>query len=300
MQIAKDYYAILGVNRGASGDDVKMAYRRLAQRFHPDVSTEPHAEERFKEVVEAYEALSAMLERGTAPSRVGADPYSDWPDWQAGAAAQARNGDDPRTARRSRPESESSAPMPGEDYGIAVDIALEHVVGGARVNVGYDVTERGRDGALRNARRNIKVPIPKGVRHGEEICVKGQGGPGHRGGPPGDLYVTVNLARHRVFKLLGDDLEMRLPIAPWEAALGAKIKVPTLDGDVPVKVPPGTQNGAQLLVPARGLPTRDGKRGDLFLAVNIVVPNRPATLVERGFYEQLARVSNFNPRRDVE
>ncbi len=298
MQIAKDYYAILGVNRSASGDDVKMAYRRLAQRFHPDVSTEPHAEERFKEVVEAYEALSAMLERGTAPSRVGADPYSDWPDWQARSATAQRNGEDPRTARRSRPESESSAPMPGEDYGIAVDIALEHVVGGARVNVGYDVTERGRDGALRNARRNIKVPIPKGVRHGEEICVKGQGGPGHRGGPPGDLYVTVNLARHRVFKLLGDDLEMRLPIAPWEAALGAKIKVPTLDGDVPVKVPPGTQNGAQLLIPARGLPTRDGKRGDLFLAVNIVVPNRPATLVERGFYEQLARVSNFNPRRD--
>ncbi len=300
MEIAKDYYAILGVNRGASGEEVKLAYRRLAQRFHPDVSKEPYAEERFKEVVEAYEALSAMLERGIAPSHVGADPYSDWPDWQAGSGAPKRQGDDQRSARRSRPESESTEPMPGEDYGITVDISLEHVVGGARVNVGYDVTERGRDGTLRNARRNIKVPIPKGVRHGEEICVKGQGGPGHWGGPPGDLYVTVNLARHRVFKLLGDDLEMRLPIAPWEAALGAKIKVPTLDGDVPVKVPPGTQNGAQLLVPARGLPTRDGKRGDLFLAVSIVVPNRPATLVERGFYEQLARVANFNPRRDIE
>jgi len=298
MQITKDYYAILGVNRGASGEEVKLAYRRLAQRFHPDISTEPHAEERFKEVVEAYEALSAVLGRGVAAGR-GADPYSDWPDWQAGGAPP-RNGEDPRTARRSRSESESGEPMPGEDYGISVDISLEHVVGGARVNVGYDVTERGRDGALRNTRRNIKVPIPKGVRHGEEICVKGQGGPGHRGGPPGDLYVTVNLARHRVFKLLGDDLEMRLPLAPWEAAIGAKIKVPTLDGEVPVKVPPGTQNGTQLLVPARGLSTRDGKRGDLFLMVNIVVPNRPATLVERGFYEQLARVSNFNPRRDVD
>jgi curved DNA-binding protein len=300
MEIAKDYYAILGVNRGASGEEVKLAYRRLAQRFHPDISKEPYAEERFKEVVEAYEALSAMLERGIAPSRDGAAPYSDWPDWQARSDAPQRQDNDQRSARRSRPESEVAEPMPGEDYGITVDISLEHVVGGARVSVGYDVTERGRDGALRNARRNIKVPIPKGVRHGEEICVKGQGGPGHRGGPPGDLYVTVNLARHRVFKLLGDDLEMRLPIAPWEAALGAKIKVPTLDGDVPVKVPPGTQNGAQLLVPARGLPTRDGKRGDLFLAVSIVVPNRPATLVERGFYEQLARVANFNPRRDVE
>jgi len=103
-----------------------------------------------------------------------------------------------------------------------------------------------------------------------------------------------------VFKLLGDDLEMRLPLAPWEAALGMKIKVPTLDGDVPVKVPPGTQNDAQLLVPARGLPTRDGKRGDLFLAVSIVLPSRPPTLGERRLYEQLARISNFNPRRDIE
>ena len=298
MQIAKDYYAILGLNRGASGEEVKLAYRRLAQRFHPDVSTEPHAEERFKEVVEAYEALSAMLERGFAAN--SREPYGGWPDWQANASAPPRNGTDPRTARRTRPESEWDEPAPGEDYGITVDISLEHVVQGARVNVGYDVTERGRDGALRATRRNIKVQIPKGVRHGEEICVKGQGGPGHRGGPPGDLYVTVNLARHRVFKLLGDDLEMRLPLAPWEAALGTKIKIPTLDGDVPVKVPPGTQNGAQLLVPARGLPTRDGKRGDLFLVVEIVVPNRPPTLVERGFYEQLARVANFNPRRDTD
>ena len=296
MHISKDYYAILGVNRGASGEEVKLAYRRLAQRFHPDVSSEPHAEERFKEVVEAYEALSATLGRGMAAAGNGADPYSDWPDWQTAT----RGGAETRTARRPRPEGEWSEPAPGEDYGIAVDISLEHVVRGARVNVGYDVTERGRDGALRNTRRNIKVEIPKGVRHGEEICVKGQGGPGHRGGPSGDLYVTVNLARHRVFKLLGDDLEMRLPLAPWEAALGMKIKVPTLDGDVPVKVPAGTQNGAQLLVPARGLPTRDGKRGDLFLAVCIVVPSRPPTLVERGFYEQLARVSNFNPRRDSE
>jgi curved DNA-binding protein len=300
MEIAKDYYAILGVNRGASGEEVKLAYRRLAQRFHPDISKEPYAEERFKEVVEAYEALSAMLERGIAPSGVGANPYSDWPDWQGGTGAPQRPGDDQRSARRSRPESESTEPMPGEDYGITVDISLEHVVGGARVSVGYDVTERGRDGALRNARRDIKVQVPKGVRHGEEICVRGQGGPGHWGGPAGDLYVTVNLARHRVFKLLGDDLEMRLPLAPWEAALGAKIKVPTLDGDVPVKVPPGTQSGAQLLVPARGLPTRDGKRGDLFLAVSIVVPKRAASLVERRIYEQLARISNFNPRRDVE
>jgi len=298
MQIAKDYYAILGLNRGASGEEVKLAYRRLAQRFHPDVSTEPHAEERFKEVVEAYEALSAMLERGFAAG--SREPYGGWPDWQANASAPPRNGADPRTARRARPESEWDEPAPGEDYGITVDISLEHVVQGARVSVGYDVTERGRDGALRATRRNIKVQIPKGVRHGEEICVKGQGGPGHRGGPPGDLYVTVNLARHRVFKLLGDDLEMRLPLAPWEAALGTKIKIPTLDGDVPVKVPPGTQNGAQLLVPARGLPTRDGKRGDLFLAVEIVVPNRPPSLVERGFYEQLARVANFNPRRDTD
>jgi len=296
MHIAKDYYAILGVTRGASGEEVKLAYRRLAQRFHPDVSTEPNAEERFKEVVEAYEALSAMLQRGMAAAGNGTDPYSDWPDWQSAS----RGGADARTARRSRPEPEFSEPAPGEDYGITVDISLEHVVRGARVNVGYDVTERGRDGALRNTRRNIKVEIPKGVRHGEEICVKGQGGPGHRGGPPGDLYVTVNLARHRVFKLLGDDLEMRLPLAPWEAALGMKIKVPTLDGDVPVKVPPGTQNGAQLLVPARGLPTRDGKRGDLYLAVSIVVPSRPPTQVERNVYEQLARVSNFNPRRDTE
>jgi curved DNA-binding protein len=137
--------------------------------------------------------------------------------------------------------------------------------------------------------------VPKGARHGQEIAVRGQGGPGARGGPPGDLFVTLTVAKHRLFKVVGDDLELKLPISPWEAVLGAKIKVPTLEKLVPVKIPPLTETGARLELPARGLPTADGKRGNLYLLVTVTTP-KWVTNAERELFERLAKVSTFDPR----
>jgi len=278
MSIGKDYYAILGIAHDASAEDIKLAYRRLVRRYHPDVSVEPDAEARFKEVVEAYAAV-------TGNARLGgfAGP-------QAGHA-QRRGAE---SARRRR-EADDGYPVQGEDYGVTVAIALEHIVHGAKLNVGFDVTERKPDGTLRNVRRNVTLQVPKGARHGDELSVRGQGGPGLRGGPPGDLYVTLTVAKHRLFKVVGDDLELRLPVSPWEAVLGAKIKVPSLEKLIPVKIPPLTQTGARLTVPARGLPTADGKRGNLYLLVEVATP-KWVTNAERELFERLAKVSSFDPR----
>jgi curved DNA-binding protein len=276
MSIEKDYYAILGIAHDASAEDIKLAYRRLVRRYHPDVSAEPDAEARFKEVVEAYAAV-------TGGARNGA--------W-AGTGPRA---DSAASARYRRREPDSGYPVQGEDYGISVAISLEHIVHGAKLNVGFDVTVRKADGSLGSVRRNVTLQVPKGARHGQEIAVRGQGGPGERGGPPGDLYVTLTVTKHRLFKVVGDDLELKLPISPWEAVLGAKIRVPSLEKLVPVKIPPLTETGTRLTVPARGLPTADGKRGNLYLIVTVTTP-KWVTNAERELFERLAKTSTFDPR----
>lgn len=285
MLFAKDHYAVLGVQRGASGEEIKLAYRRLVRRFHPDVSTEPDAEARFKEVVRAYDALT--------------NGYDSIPGFGNGASSQPGEGVFAHQARRTRREAAEAHAAQGEDYGITATISLEHIVSGAKLRVGYDVTEQARDGSLRDVRREVELRIPKGARHGDELTVKGKGGPGVRGGPPGDLYVTIAVAKHRLFKVLGDDLELELPISPSEAVLGAKITVPTLEKPVPVKIPAGAQAGDRLTVPARGLPSAEGKRGDLYLLLRVVMP-RAVSAAERELYERLGRLSRFNPRLDLE
>ncbi|MCC6610017.1 MAG: DnaJ domain-containing protein [Burkholderiales bacterium] len=277
MSIGKDYYAILGIAHDASAEDIKLAYRRLVRRYHPDVSVEPDAEARFKEVVEAYAAV-------TGNARTG-----------GGSGAPPRPHASHAAARHRRREADDGYPVQGEDYGISVEISLEHIVRGGRLTVGFDVTDRKPDGALGHVRRNVTLPVPKGARHGQEIAVRGQGGPGARGGPPGDLFVTLTVAKHRLFNVVGDDLELKLPISPWEAVLGAKIKVPTLEKLVPVRIPPLTQTGARLELPARGLPTADGKRGNLYLLVTVATP-KWVTNAERELFERLAKVSTFDPR----
>jgi len=280
MSIGKDYYAILGIAHDASAEDIKLAYRRLVRRYHPDVSAEPDAEARFKEVVEAYAAVSGSVRDG---------------GWSGAAPPRS---DGPAPARYRRREAEGVYPVQGEDYGITVAISLEHIVNGAKLNVGFDVTARKPDGSLGSVRRNLTVPVPKGARHGHEITVRGQGGPGVRGGPPGDLFVTLTVSKHRLFKVVGDDLELKLPISPWEAVLGAKIKVPSLEKLVPVKIPPLTETGARLVVPARGLPTADGRRGNLYLIVTVTTP-KWVTNAERELFERLAKTSSFDPRWEM-
>lgn len=305
----KDYYAILGVERSASAEDIKKAYRRLARKYHPDVSREKNAEERFKEVAEAYETLKDP-EKRAAYDRLGSyQPGQDFrppPDWEqsfAGAGggfsfddldladlfAGLRGGGFHRAGAR------GDRAIPGEDFEVNARITLEQAYHGTTLELALQIPEYDAQGRPRRVPRNFKARIPKGATEGQRLRLPGKGGKGLNGGRDGDLYLNVSLAPHRLFRASGHDLYIDLPLAPWEAVLGATVEIPTLGGTVRVKVKPGTHAGQQLRLAGRGLPKPRGGEGDLYAIAQIAVP----TIVherERALYEQLARESGFDPR----
>jgi curved DNA-binding protein len=306
----KDYYSILGVPRDASTDAVKRAYRRLARKYHPDVSKEPNAEERFKEVNEAYEVLKDPQKRA-AYDRLGeswqaGQEFAPPPGWQAGVdfggggftAADASRFSDffeslfGATGRRGGPGGWRGAfHVRGADERVRVPITLEEAFRGASRTLHVQTP-----GAASGRGRSLKVRIPPGVTQGQQIRLAGQGGPGAGGGESGDLYLEVDLVPHRLFKLDGRDVYLNLPVAPWEAALGAKVKVPTLDGRVEVTVPPGSQSGRKLRLKGRGFPGHP--TGDQYVVLQIVTPpaDSPAS---RALYERMARELAFDPRAEM-
>ena len=295
----KDYYKILGVARGASDDEIKKAYRKLARKYHPDVSKEANAKERFQEVGEAYETLRDKEKRAAYDSlgsgfRPGQDfrPPPDWFDrFGAGRAEDLRDVDLSdlfesmgifgRAAGR-RGGFGRSVPIPGEDYEVTVRIGLEEAF-------------RGTERAFQLDGRELRARIPRGATDGQRLRLRGKGGPGANGGPPGDLYLQIALEPHPLFKPSGHDLDLEVPVAPWEAALGAQIEVPTLEGQVKMKLPAGTKSGQKLRLAGKGLPRVGGGAGDLYAVLNIVVP---ATLTERErqLFEELREASRFEPR----
>jgi curved DNA-binding protein len=261
--VYKDYYDVLGVPRDANLDQIKKAYRKLARENHPDVSKAKGGEARFKEVAEAYATLKDP-EKRKAFDELGR-----------------------------RPAGEEFAPPPqweqhfGKREGGFGDIDLEELLS----SLG-----RGRPGAQRAARpgaRTLEVTIPPGVSDGQKLRLKGKGGPGRNGGEAGDIYLHLTLAPHPVFRADRQDLYFDLALAPWEAALGAELEVPTLDGPVVLTVPPGTRSGRKLRLRGRGLGRE--QRGDLYAVAVIDVPGTVSD-AERDLYRQLATVSNFNPR----
>jgi curved DNA-binding protein len=330
--VQTDYYEILGLTRSASPEEIKAAYRRLAQRFHPDTSEDPGAEDRFKEITLAYqvlrdnekrvrydlEAMERELEaterelNGGAPAAAPvptADhvptvppeaPATAGPRWERELGvepqthAQKRSGFFGRFAKQA-----ADAPSDrtrGDDLEVVAQVTLEEAMRGATVPVAVPGREGATNAGPRSAARTIEVRVPKHAIDGQRLRMKGLGNPGVKGGPPGDLYVRVAYKRHDLFRLLGTDVWFYLPIAPWEAVLGVVVDIPTLERPFRVHVPAGATSGQTFRLPGRGLPKPDGGRGDLLACLRIITPEFPSD-TEKQLYQQLARTSRFNPRR---
>lgn len=314
--MAVDYYQVLGVSRDASAEELQRAYRKLARRNHPDVNKDPAAEDRFKEINEAYHVLSdpKLRERYDRYGPQFRSIPEDMDERCAGAGAAfgggaGRRGGGPQWSRTGR----SGGPGGGfSSEGGAVD--LEDLFGdlfgagrggGAAWTTGVDqeaelvlpVEEAYRGGRHRISfgPRTYEVNIPAGVVDGQRIRLGGEGGQG-RGGPPGDLYLVVRIAPHRRFRVSGRDITVDLPLAPWEAALGAAVRVATPGGEAKVTVPAGSSSGRKLRLRGQGLPNPRGKPGDLYAEVKIMVPARLSE-GERALFDELSRVSTFDPRR---
>lgn len=304
----KDYYATLGVARDASDEDIKKAYRKLARKFHPDVSKEKNAEERFKEVGEAYDTLKDP-EKRAAYDRLGrhgrGEEFRPGPDWSREYGDAFRDFDFGEAVdlgdvfahfgRSARRGARSSFFTAGRDFEATAHISLEDAARGAEVELDLVVPEYRADGTPERSNRRVRVRIPKGATDGDRLRVPGKGGAGLGGAPAGDLYLNIALHPHPLFKVAGRDLYIELPLAPWEAALGAVVEVPTLSSKVRVTVPAGARAGQKLRIAGKGLPGPRGGHGDLFCVIQVVVP---ATLSqdERTLYAQLKEASSFNPR----
>ena len=291
-----DYYAVLGVPRDADQDAIRRAYRKLARQLHPDLNSDSDAEDRFKELGEAYEVLSDPDKRERY-DRLGANwrqQEQEAPDtsFEEFFDRQGFGSDDTRVEFSEdlferlfggRAGAGTRGPLRGYDREALLELSLEDALEGGRRRLTLD-------------HREIDANFPAGVRDGQLIRLAGQGGPGRDGGPPGDLYLRIALKPHPHFRRRGEhDLDVDLPVAPWEAALGATVPVQTPSGTAQVRVPPGSSSGRRLRLRGRGLPKSGGGSGDLHAIVKITVPKHLSDR-ERELYEQLAESSDPDPR----
>lgn len=316
----QDYYQTLGVPRDATEEQIRSAYRKLARRYHPDVNKSADATERFKQLGEAYEvlkdaekrrrydALGANWREGqefTPPPGWGPEGSVHYQTVDLGDLGLGGEGADfsdffsaifgggtgtgTRRARRPRRAR-------GEDVEAELAVPLEDVYRGAVKTVTLSQPEVGPDGRLHEATRSYEVRIPPGTREGARLRLAGQGTQGAGGGASGDLYMRIRLQPHPRFRVEGADLHVQVPVAPWEAALGAEVPVSTLDGTVQARLPAGTGSGRRLRLRGLGLPDSGGRRGDLYAEVRVDVPRTLAPR-EKELFEELRRVSSFDPRR---
>lgn len=308
----KDYYKTLGVKRDASEDDIKRSYRKLARKYHPDVSKEANAEERFKDVQEAYEVLKDK-EKRTAYDQLGSNwkagqdfrppPHGfggfeggdfdggDFSDFFSSIfGGQRRGGGGFHTGG-------GGFRQRGEDAHAKIAITLEEAYRGGEKSIQLRTSEVDRQGRVHPKIQTLKVNIPAGIATGQQLRLAKQGSPGIGNAPPGDLYLEVEVLPHRLFTLQGKDVYLTLPIAPWEAALGEKITVPTLSGSVQMKIAPGSQAGQKLRLKEKGLPGKP-VAGDQYVLLQIVTP--PVHNDEqKALYEKMAKDMPFNPRKDL-
>lgn len=313
----QDYYETLGVSRDASQDEIKRAYRRLARRYHPDVYQAPEAVEKFKQINEAYEVLSDP-EKRKKYDMLGADwqagqDFTPPPEWERmhfgfrsgpGGMGGFDTADDFSdffkilfnegfgTDDATAGARWGAGSRRRQDHEAELTVTLEDVYHGVTKNVALETMTFDPSGHPRPGRRTYQVKIPPGVTEGSRIRLAGQGSPGR---VPGDLYIRLRIAPHARFTVDGFDLNVTVPVTAWEAALGAKVEVPTLDGRVRMTVPPGTQSGQKLRLKGKGLYRNKDERGDLYITVQIAVPKR-LTDRERRLFEELNRVSSFDPR----
>ncbi len=304
----KDYYQILGVTADADVKDIKIAYRKLARKYHPDMNPEPGAEASFREVAEAWEVLKDPSRRAEYDElrRYGGrrdQQFEPPPGWEssAGAGSQKFDGDFSDFfnsifgAGFQQQGAASGNSRPGQDVEIELPLFLEETLESFSKPVEYrlSVVVQGQPQQLK---KSLKVTIPAGIGDGERIRVRGQGAPGPGDGPAGDLYLHVRLVPHPLFDVEGHNLLLTVPIAPWEAALGAKITVPTLTGKISLTVKPNSQSGQKLRIAGKGLVGRVG-RGDLYVLLNVVMPKQSPAAVQ-ALWQQLAEQSTFDPRAE--
>jgi curved DNA-binding protein len=309
----KDYYKILGVSTDADLKAIKTAYRKLARKYHPDVSTEKDAEKQFKDVAEAYEVLSDEKKRaefdqlrqyGSAGQRFEPPPgwqssnqgsggdFSDFFESIFGAGRQRAGGS------RGFEGTEDFTSSRGRDVDVELPLFLEDTFSDEARPLEYNLPHYGESGRLADIRKTLSVKLPPGVADGDRIRLKGQGGPGFGNGPAGDLYLRIRLVPHPLFDVAGHDLNITVPVAPWEAALGAKITLPTLTGKISLAITPDSQNGQRLRIKGKGLRTRSGN-GDLFAILKVVMPAKSNPEAMR-LWKEVASVAAFNPRREWE
>ena len=312
----KDYYKIMGVARDATQDEIKRAYRKLARKYHPDVSKEADAEQKFKEVGEAYEVLKDP-EKRAAYDQLGANwqagqDFRPPPGWDAGFefSGGGYTGADSaafsdffeslfgqrggfRGAGMGAGMGGGGFHMRGEDHHAKILIDLEDAYKGSTRTLSLRVPEVDAQGHVRTRERTLNVRIPKGIRQGQQIRLAGQGAPGVGSGAQGDLYLEVEFNPHSLYRVEGRDVYLDLPLAPWEAALGAKVKVPTPDGAVDLSIPPNSKAGRKLRLKGRGIPGKSP--GDFYVVLQIALP--PAdTEKARELYKKMQQELAFNPR----
>lgn len=310
----KDYYKTLGVSRDATAEEIKKAYRRLARKYHPDVSKETDAEQKMKEVNEANAVLSDP-EKRAAYDQLGQgrgfQPGSDFqppPGWDAGFEFRGQGSNGAQAAdfsdffaelfgkQMGAGARQAHQRMRGEDHHAKIVLDLEDTYHGATRSLTLRMPKLDSQGRTVLADHMLNVRIPKGVHGGQVIRLAGQGGPGHSGEAAGDLFLEVHFKPHTRYRIENKDIYATLPVAPWEAALGATVKIPVPDGQVEVRVPENSQSGRKLRLKGRGIPA--ATPGDLYLVLEVVLP--PATTPkEREFYQTMAQELAFNPRQNL-
>jgi curved DNA-binding protein len=334
----KDYYKILGVERSASQEEIQKAYRKLARKYHPDVNKDPGAEEKFKELGEAYEVLKDP-EKRKKYDRLGenwkmGEDFTPPPGWEqhfgggggggfGGYSSRRRGGFagggtgfsdffdfifgsmggmgqevdmDFGGGARGGPRGAGARAARGTDVEATLEITLEEALEGGKKRFTIQRAEPGPQGSVSPQARTLDVQIPEGVKDGMRVRIPGQGNPAPGGGQRGDLYLRIRFQPHDLYKPREQNLLMELPVTPWEAALGAKVPVPTLDGrKVRVTIKPGSHSGQKLKLAGQGLPKKDGSRGDLIAELAIQVPEE-LSKHEKELLEMLRDRSGFNPR----
>jgi curved DNA-binding protein len=307
----QDYYKILGLERDATPDQIKQAYRKLARKYHPDVSKEVDAEKRFKEIGEAYAVLKDP-EKKTAYDQMGsnwsgAQGFNPPPNWDSGYEFRGNGWGDSGNpdhseffesifGRRAQQANQQSTQfnIPGEDHHAKIEIDLVDSYLGAQRSIGLKMPALDDQGHLRMQERTLEVKIPKGIRSGQHLRLAGQGSPGFGNGKAGDLYLEIVIKPNALFKVDGKDVTVELNLAPWEAALGATVDLPTPTGKVELNIPANTMAGKKLRLKGKGIPSQEP--GDLYATIRLVTP--PATTdADKESYQVMAKsFATFNPR----